>query len=185
MTNATRAMVFAALAAITFQGAARAEDAASPQVRRAWWAETTERGWLGVRLSSKDEAQRAAGAEELAPEWIAVTNLAWLSEKWDGRGALVLSVFPETPAEKAGLIPGDVIVSYNGVRTASAGVLAFVVQRAMVGHDGEIEVLRDGEVHPVLVEIGMHPEDRRRLEEERAAKARELPANAEARDSKP
>ena len=148
---------------------------------RAWWNAEGDRGWLGVRLSSQAEARRANEAQELAPEWIGVQNLRWLADKWDGAGSLVLQVFADTPAEKAGLLPGDVITSFNGIRTASPAVLAFIVQRAVTGHDGDIEVLRDGETRRVLVEIGMHPEDARRLAEEKQAAARQgsaLPAPA-------
>jgi S1-C subfamily serine protease len=143
---------------------------------RAWWAPVADRGWLGIRLSSKGQLDQALQAEKLTDEWIAVPNLKWLDEKWDGEGALVLEVFRESPAEKAGLLAGDVIVSFNGIRTGSAGELVFVVQRALRGHDGDIEVLRDDEKRRLLVEIGLHPEDARRLEEEAAAKRKQVEA---------
>ena len=136
---------------------------------RAWWRPVADRGWLGVRLGDQRQAQAALAAPEMPDAWHQVLNLPWVAEGWDGEGALVVEAFAETPAEKAGLLPGDVIVAFNGIRTGSPGILAFVVQRAMTGHDGNLEVLRDGETRRVLVEIGMHPEDLRRLEEEKKA----------------
>jgi S1-C subfamily serine protease len=127
------------------------------------------RGWLGIRMATRGDAERAIAAEQVPDEWLKVPNLAWLTKEWDGHGALVLEVFADTPAEKAGLLPGDVVMSFNGIRTQSPGELAFVVQRAVIGHDGEMEVVRDGETRPLLVEVGMHPEDARRQAEEKEA----------------
>lgn len=154
------------------------ERRAGRQRSAAWWAPLADRGWLGVRLSVKPEAVAAFQSETLAEDWIAVPNLAWIAEKWDGIGALVLATLAETPAEKAGLLAGDVILSFNGIRTRSPGELAFVAQRAVAGHDAELEVLRDGETRIVLVEVGMHPADARRLKEEREAARGESKENA-------
>lgn len=145
--------------------------AAAAHGGRAWWRPVADRGWLGVRLGDQRQAQAAFAAPEMPAGWEQVLNLPWIAEEWDGEGALVVEAFADTPAEMAGLLPGDVITAFNGIRTSSPGVLAFVVQRAMSGHDGNLEVLRDGEVRRLLVEIGMHPEDLRRLEEEKKAAA--------------
>jgi hypothetical protein len=147
---------------------------------RAWWRPVPERGWLGIRMTNKGQLERALAGDRLPDEWLNVQNLKWLAEEWDGAGALVLQVVPESPAERAGILPGDVILSFNGIRTRSPGELAFVVQRVMIGHDGDLEVLREEGERRVLVEIGMHPEDLRRLEAERAAEKAEAGAAADA-----
>lgn len=146
----------------------------------AWWAGAGERGWVGLRLSGRDQARRALAAAELPDEWLAVHDLPWLAEDWDGVGALVLGVFPESPAERAGILPGDVVITFNGIRIPSPGFLAFVAQKVEVGYDANLKLLREGESRELLVEIGMHPEDRRRIEEEERAAAEEKVRGAEA-----
>ena len=136
---------------------------------RAWWRPVATRGWLGVRLTTKQHAAQALELDEIPLAWIQVQNMDWIVDDWDGNGTLVLEVFPETPAESAGVLPGDVITSFNGIQTLSPGVLSFVVQRAIVGRDAELEVLRDGETRQLLLEIGMHPADMKKLEEEKEA----------------
>jgi len=149
---------------------------ADRQSGRAWWRPVADRGWLGVRLASQPQAEQAYAADELDDTWLQVLNLPWLVEEWDGQGAMVLEVFSDTPAEEAGLLPGDVVRSFNGVRTPSPGVLAFIAQRAVVGRDAELEVLRDGDVRQLLLQVGMHPADARRLEEEARAAEEGQPA---------
>ncbi len=48
-------------------------------------------------------------------------------------GAVILSVVPGSPADKAGLVQGDVIVNINGTDITSADQLAKVVQNAKPG----------------------------------------------------
>lgn len=161
----------------------QAKARAIAKVKRAWWRPVAERGWLGVRLGSKDAAAAALSAYEMPADWIQVQNIVWVAEEWDGVGAFVQMVFPDSPAERAGLLPGDVITSFNGVRTSTAGVLVFVVQRVIIGRDASIGVLRDDEERELLVEVGLHPEDARRLEAEKAAER--LESTAQTTDDQP
>jgi serine protease Do len=59
-------------------------------------------------------------------------------------GVLVTDVFPNTPGAKAGLKPGDVVVSFNGEKVAEPRDLQGVVERAKIGGKQSIEVVRDG-----------------------------------------
>ena len=61
-----------------------------------------------------------------------------------GKGAVVFSVVPGSPAEKAGLRPEDVIVGYDNHDVESRGHLFTLIQRSRVDHDVQIQVLRDG-----------------------------------------
>ena len=53
-------------------------------------------------------------------------------------GAVVLSVVPGSPADKAGLVQGDVIVNINGTDIASSDDLQKVVQNAKAGQSVSI-----------------------------------------------
>ena len=61
-----------------------------------------------------------------------------------GKGAVVFSVVPGSPAEQAGLRPEDVIVKYAGHEVESRQHLFTMIQRSKVDTDVPIQVLRDG-----------------------------------------
>lgn len=62
----------------------------------------------------------------------------------DEPGAVVKDVRPDTPAAKAGLQAGDVILRYQGERVEGAAALARMVSETPAGRRVEIEVERNG-----------------------------------------
>jgi len=72
----------------------------------------------------------------------------------DPRGALVTSVEPDSPADKAGLAPGDVILRFGGKDLAQAADLPRLVAQAKPGTEVEVEVWRDGEGRTVKTIVG-------------------------------
>jgi serine protease Do len=62
----------------------------------------------------------------------------------DARGAKVRSVEEDSPAEKAGLKEGDVVVRFDGEAVRSASHLARLVGETPAGRSVPIEVTRDG-----------------------------------------
>jgi len=96
------------------------------------------------------------------------------------RGALVGSVTPDGPADKAGVQAGDIVLSYNGKQLESSGELPPLVGATPVGAKAAIEVLREGKTRKLTVTIG-------KLEEEAVAGASprgERSAPEEARESR-
>ncbi len=59
-------------------------------------------------------------------------------------GVAVTDVFPNTPAAKAGLQSGDVIVEYAGVAVSSPSELQLLVERSELGRTHVLVVVRDG-----------------------------------------
>ena len=59
-------------------------------------------------------------------------------------GVLVVEVAPGTPAEAAGLEPGDVIVELDGTPTAGVDELVSALRGSRPGDDLSLAVLRDG-----------------------------------------
>ena len=57
-----------------------------------------------------------------------------------GEGALVAQTFPDSPAQQAGLLPGDIILDIAG-RTVSSGI----------GLQGIVELLTIGETYPIRI----------------------------------
>lgn len=70
-------------------------------------------------------------------------------------GARVINLGPGSPAETAGLLPGDVIAFYNGIRVESARAFQRMVRETPAGRKVELRVIRSGSailVQPVLGE---------------------------------
>ena len=75
----------------------------------------TKRGWLGVRI------------QDVTKEIAEVENLD------EPRGALVASVAPNSPSEKAGVKAGDIILEFNGEKIQEMKELPIIVARTEVG----------------------------------------------------
>jgi serine protease Do len=75
------------------------------------------------------------------------------------RGALVTSLVPDGPAEKAGVKAGDVVLSYNGKRLETSGELPPLVGATPIGAKATIEVLRDGKSRELSVTVGKLDEE--------------------------
>jgi serine protease Do len=76
------------------------------------------------------------------------------------QGAIVVSVAPNSAAQKAGLQAGDVILSYNG-RTIDQGAdLPPLVSMTKPGTTVPVQVLRDGKAKTIEATIGTMPRDK-------------------------
>ena len=75
----------------------------------------------------------------------------------DRRGVLVTSVNEDSPARKAGLKAGDVIVSVNGEAIDGAGDLARAIREAEAG-TVRIGILRDRQERTLTAELPERPE---------------------------
>jgi serine protease Do len=84
------------------------------------------RGWLGVAIQPVD------------------ASLGKALGTGGAKGALVAEVVPRGPAERAGIKPGDVIVSLDGAPVPSSEDLPRMVARHAPGSDSKLEVLRNG-----------------------------------------
>lgn len=70
-----------------------------------------------------------------------------------GRGVLVLSVTPESPAKEAGLRKGDVILTAGGRPVDDSDALKDVIYEQGVGGQLHCAVLRDGEELELVLEL--------------------------------
>jgi len=100
-----------------------------------------QRGWLGVRIQSVDED---------------IAEGFGLSEP---TGALVASVTAGGPAEQAGIVAGDVIVSFDGKPIPTMRMLPRVVAETDVGKAVKVEIVRQGERLTFDVTLGEMPAD--------------------------
>jgi serine protease Do len=106
---------------------------------------TTAAGPAGVRAA--EEAPRKAEKQKHVQVVRGFGGGAHLGVTLEDRaepGAVVTQVQPDTPAAKAGLQAGDVIVRYQGERVEGAAALARMVRETPAGRRVEIEVERNG-----------------------------------------
>ncbi len=102
--------------------------------------DNAERGWLGVYTQSV--------TYDVAKAWD-------LDLKY---GALVNDVIGDSPADKAGLKEGDVIVSLNGEKVTDADDLTDLIAETKPGDKASVGIVRDGEDQTIEVTLG-EPKD--------------------------
>jgi serine protease Do len=76
------------------------------------------------------------------------------------RGAIVADLVPGGPSQRAGLAPGDVITSINGVAIKSSSELTREVAKAKPGDSLRLDVIRDGKRRAVEVRSGVRPSEK-------------------------
>jgi serine protease Do len=87
-----------------------------------------------------------------------VTKELAQSFKLEGEdGVVVANVEPNSPAAKAGLQPGDVILSYNGKTLDDANNLPRLVGTTKPGEQAKLEISRDGKRQTLTATIGEAP----------------------------
>jgi serine protease Do len=91
-----------------------------------------------VRTGKVEHAQLGVEIQSLTPE------LAASFKRPDASGALVAQVVPESAAARAGVKPGDVILTYNHEPVIDAGDLSAKVGMAVPGNSVTLGVWRDG-----------------------------------------
>ena len=74
------------------------------------------------------------------------------------RGVLVAQVNDDTPAAKAGLKEGDVILSIDGKDVNSPNALRNLVSLSDVGHPARVTLLREGKERDLTVTLGRLPD---------------------------
>ncbi len=96
----------------------------------------TRRGWLGVRIQTvTDEIAENLGLEH-------------------AKGALVASITPNGPADKAGLKTGDVIIGFNGEDIEQMRNLPRIVADTEIGTNADVTVWRQGKTLQTKVKVG-------------------------------
>ncbi len=93
------------------------------------------RGWLGVLIQPVSEDM----AQALKLDTV--------------DGALVADVLSDSPAEKAGIKRGDVILTYDGKPVSENDELPLMVAQTPIGRDVPVQVIRDGKKKEIFIKI--------------------------------
>ena len=120
-------------------GLAIPAELAKPVIDSLRRGQRPERGYLGVGLQPLDE------------------NIAESLGLPKDRGEIVRSVQPGTPAAKAGLQQGDVIVRVNGRDVNPDQTVSYLVANASVGTRIPLEVIRNGRRQTINVTVSQRP----------------------------
>jgi serine protease Do len=75
----------------------------------------------------------------------------------DQKGALVSDVFPNTPAEKAGIKSGDVIIGFNGKDITDVNSFQLAVAESAPGSSAAVKLLHNGRLETVMVTLSELP----------------------------
>ncbi len=97
-----------------------------------------DRGWLGVSMDTRDIAKRAPGTRREP-------------------GVRISEVTPGSPAQRAGLRVGDVILRYNDREIQGPRHLAWSVAETRAGEQARIVVRRDGQEQTITATIAQQP----------------------------
>lgn len=96
------------------------------------------RGWLGIEAQSLGaDVLEAAGIET--------------------GGVMVTATIRNGPAEQAGMVPGDIILSINGVNVNSPEQAINMITRLKPGNDIKIIILRGWDRHVLTARIAQRP----------------------------
>ena len=105
---------------------------------------TIQRGWLGVAIQplSRDYAK--------------------YFDDPDRQGILIADVIPDSPAKRAGLLSGDIVIEYDGEKISAEkeddlNKFRVLVSQTEVGAPARLKIARDGKDTSVIIEISKQP----------------------------
>jgi serine protease Do len=105
-------------------------------------------GWLGINIGDPSPEMR----EDLKIEEI--------------NGAFVSDVFRKSPADRAGILPGDFITHINGEKIEDSASLLFTVSNLPIGKPADFRLFRYGKPLEVQVKISAR-DDEEKIQEQR------------------
>jgi serine protease Do len=112
--------------------------------------------WVSEQLIASGEVQRSFLGVRIQP---VTHDLAQRFGVESNRGALVTSVLDDSPAAKAGVERGDIIVMFGDRTVSSPHELQVVVQQVKPGSKQPVKVLRDGKEEVLFAVCGTLPND--------------------------
>jgi serine protease Do len=119
---------------------------------------SVQRGFLGVNIGDVDDA--AAEALKLGK----------------GEGAAITRVLPKSPADKAGLQAGDIVLKFNGDKIEGSRDLQRRTSATKPGDHSNLTILRSGKTLNIAVTTGSEKDLERLSKAEEHSKTAEVPS---------
>ena len=127
-------------------------------------------GFMGLSFSipidiAMDVAEQLKSKGQVTRGWLGIliqdvtSDLAESFKMDKPMGALVARVLPDSPAEKAGLKVGDIIVAFDGRDIPNSAALPPIVGRTPTDTSVKVKIIRDGKSKTLPISIGELPED--------------------------
>jgi serine protease Do len=122
-------------------------------------------GYQGIGFAvpanlARDVVQQLAEKGRVVRGWVGITRIADVGDEAAARlgvdanqGALVMELLRRSPADRAGLQPGDVVLAVDGRAIDGAAQLRNELARAAVGSDIRLSLVRDGRRSEVKVHV--------------------------------
>ena len=104
-----------------------------------------EYGYLGVQPADPSSDPYPGVAKDLKVENV--------------KGAMVVNVYKNSPADRAGLLPGDYITRVNGQDIANTNKLIQVVGDLLAGRTYDFELVRYGDRTKLSIKLASRPEE--------------------------
>jgi serine protease Do len=117
-----------------------------------------------TKQSSKEKAKTETPGTETGNGYIGVYLQELTTDMRKGldlkveKGVLVSGVEEDSPAEKAGIEDGDVIVRFNGKSVSSPDELRAAVRAVSPGKDAHVDVVHDGDSKTLTLTVSERPE---------------------------
>ncbi len=116
-------------------------EIAAPIVEQLRQGEEIQRGYLGVSIQPvTDDVAASLGIPE-------------------NRGESVQTVVPDAAADRAGIQPGDIVLTVNDQEVTPDQTLSFLIANVEPGTRVPIELIRNGQRRTVNVTVGLRPSD--------------------------
>jgi S1-C subfamily serine protease len=124
---------------------------------------------LALIQAPSGAAERTAERSQ-EPAWLGV----WLTDALDG-GVEVVAVVPQGPAQRAGLLAGDLILEADARAIADQDSLGAVLSNRRPGEDLQISLLRSGVSVKIAVTLGRRSPDVQRFVPEAVSPVQPVP----------